>query len=94
VRVKKYRLEGVVGAEPIYRLLTTILDPDKAPAKELAALYHERWEIETALDELKKALPFYRDSRGPCDDNQGLGIPRGPTLLRGRLSQKQHFKMY
>jgi len=56
VRVIDYRLEGVEGAEPIYRLLTTILDPEKAPAQELAALYHERWEIETALDELKTHL--------------------------------------
>lgn len=56
VRVIDYRLAGVAEAEPIYRLLTTILDPEKAPAHELAALYHERWEIETALDELKTHL--------------------------------------
>ena len=53
VRVIEYRLEGVAGAEPIYRLVTTILDSAMASAEELAALYHERWEIETALDELK-----------------------------------------
>jgi hypothetical protein len=35
----------VEGAEPIYRLVTTILDNQQAPATELAALYHERWEI-------------------------------------------------
>jgi hypothetical protein len=56
VRVIDYRLKDVTGAEPIYRLITTILDPTQAPAKELAALYHERWEIETALDELKTHL--------------------------------------
>lgn len=56
VRVIEYRLEGVPDAEPIYRLLTTILDHETAPAHELAALYHERWEIETALDELKTHL--------------------------------------
>ncbi len=56
LRVIDYRLEGIEGAEPIYRLATTILDPDKAPAEELAALYHERWEIETAFDELKTHL--------------------------------------
>jgi hypothetical protein len=56
VRVLDYQLEGVVGSEPLYRLVTTILDYAKAPAKELAALYHERWEIETALDELKTHL--------------------------------------
>jgi hypothetical protein len=56
VRVVEYRLEGVAGAEPLYRLVTTILDPAAAPATELAALYHERWEIEGALDELKTHL--------------------------------------
>jgi hypothetical protein len=56
VRVIDYRLKDVPGAEAIYRLITTILDPVAAPAKELAALYHERWEIETALDELKTHL--------------------------------------
>jgi len=56
VRVIEYALEGVPDAEPIYRLLTTILDHEAAPAAELAALYHERWEIETALDELKTHL--------------------------------------
>jgi hypothetical protein len=56
VRVIDYRLEGVEDAEPIYRLITTILDPKQAPARELAALYHERWEIETAFDELKTHL--------------------------------------
>jgi hypothetical protein len=56
VRVVEYKLEGVPGAEPLYRLLTTILDHAAAPAAELAALYHERWEIETALDELKTHL--------------------------------------
>src|SRR5918995_1307216 len=56
VRVVEYRLEGVADAEPLYRRVTTILDPAAAPAVELAALYHERWEIETALDELKTHL--------------------------------------
>ena len=56
VRVIDYRLEGVADAEPIYRLVTTLLDPARVPAPELAALYHERWEVETALDELKTHL--------------------------------------
>jgi Insertion element 4 transposase N-terminal/Transposase DDE domain len=56
VRVVEYRLGGVAEAEPLYRLVTTILDPTQAPAATLAALYHERWEIETALDELKTHL--------------------------------------
>lgn len=56
VRVIDYRLAGVAGAEPIYRVVTTLLDQETAPAPELAALYHERWEIEMALDELKTHL--------------------------------------
>ena len=56
VRVIEYRLHGVTDAESIYRLLTSLLDPAQAPATELAALYHERWEIETALAELKTHL--------------------------------------
>jgi hypothetical protein len=56
VRIIEYTLAGVPDAEPLYRLITTILDADAAPAGELAALYHERWEIETALAELKTHL--------------------------------------
>jgi hypothetical protein len=56
LRVVEYRLEGLAEAEPLYRLVTTIVDPAQAPAAELAALYHERWEIEGALAELKTQL--------------------------------------
>jgi hypothetical protein len=56
VRVIDYRLQDVEGSEPLYRLITTILGHEQAPAQELAALYHERWEIETTLDELKTHL--------------------------------------
>ena len=54
------RLEGVPGAESLYRLVTTLLDPVAAPAAELAALYHERWESEGAFAELKVSLPGER----------------------------------
>jgi hypothetical protein len=56
VRVIEYTLDAPTPPgedETTYRLLTTILDPRRAPAAELAALYPERWEFETALDELK-----------------------------------------
>ncbi len=39
-----------------YRVITTLLDPRKAPALELANLYGRRWDIETALAELKTSL--------------------------------------
>lgn len=46
----------VTGSNDKYFLLTNILSPDDAPADELAALYHERWEHENTLDELKTHL--------------------------------------
>jgi hypothetical protein len=56
VRVIEYAVddEGRPGAKgSTYRLVTTILDPAAAPAHELAALYAQRWEIESVFDELK-----------------------------------------
>jgi len=53
VRVIEYTIDdGRAPAGP-FRLVTTILDPAEASATELAAAYHQRWEIETAFDELK-----------------------------------------
>jgi len=53
VRVIQYTIEG---SSEVYRLVTTILDATLAPAKELAALYAQRWEVESAFDELKTHL--------------------------------------
>jgi Insertion element 4 transposase N-terminal/Transposase DDE domain len=55
VRVIEYTLAdpGRRTSVDRYRLVTTIGDPAMAPAHELAALYTERWEVETALGELK-----------------------------------------
>lgn len=56
VRVIEYSLPGMPDAQARYRLITTILDAGKAPAMELAALYHQRWQIEGVFDELKTHL--------------------------------------
>jgi Insertion element 4 transposase N-terminal/Transposase DDE domain len=54
VRVIEYTIDdGRAPQNEHYRLVTTLLDPDQAPALELAELYAQRWEFETALDELK-----------------------------------------
>src|ERR1035437_4268779 len=54
VRVGEYQLgDGLRHADARELLLTTIRGPEQAPAAELGMLYHERWEIENALDELK-----------------------------------------
>jgi hypothetical protein len=54
VRVIEYRINGY---SELYRLITSVLDPAKVPAEELARLYAQRWTIETALGEIKDHLP-------------------------------------
>jgi hypothetical protein len=49
VRVIEFKLNG-----QLHRLLTTLLDPVQAPARELILLYSQRWQIET----------FYRECKG------------------------------
>jgi hypothetical protein len=56
VRVIEYAMPGDAQAQPRYRLMTTLLDAKTAPVLELAALYHQRWEIESVFDELKTHL--------------------------------------
>ena len=57
VRVVEYALHGSATlAKDRYRLVTNLLDPHEAPVLELAALYHERWEIEGVFDEFKTHL--------------------------------------
>ena len=57
VRVIDYTLlESATPVEDSYRLITNILDPEAAPALEMAALYQERWEIEGVFDEFKTHL--------------------------------------
>ena len=86
VRVIDYRLEGVPDAEPLYRLVTTLLDPAGAPAKELAALYHERWESEGAFAELKVALPgprlMLRSRRADLAEQELYGLLLAHFALR------------
>ncbi|MFF1918902.1 transposase [Streptomyces sp. NPDC058239] len=50
VRAVRYQLEAA-GEE--YTLLTTLTDHEQYPGSELAALYTERWEIESTFKELK-----------------------------------------
>lgn len=57
VRVIDYTLkESATPVQDSYRLVTNILDERQADALELAALYHERWEIEGVFDEFKTHL--------------------------------------
>ncbi|AMM22604.1 transposase (plasmid) [Frondihabitans sp. PAMC 28766] len=71
VRVIDYTIEDGRENPESYRLLTTILDPDEAPAEQLAAVYSERWEIESTFDELKT------HQRGP----RGVLRSKSPDLV-------------
>ncbi len=61
VRVIEYDVPDRAGngTGELIALLSTVLDPGAASAQELAAAYHQRWEEETANDQLKTHL------RGP-----------------------------
>lgn len=55
VRVIEYTIKHPEspGSELTYRLITSLLDIEKFPAELLARQYHQRWEVENTIDELK-----------------------------------------
>ena len=53
IRVVDYEIDDGRASDETYRLFTTIIDPDEASAVDLATAYAQRWEIESAFDELK-----------------------------------------
>ncbi len=91
VRVIDYRLDGVPGAEPLYRLATTLFDPAEAPAAELAALYHERWEAEGIFAEIKVTLPgrrlMLRSRRADLAEQEVFGLLLVHFALRRLMAQ-------
>jgi len=78
VRILEYRIEPQTAerladfpasrtsnqAQPqqLHRLVTTLLDPQQAPAEALILCYHERWEIEACIDEQKTHLRHARSA--------------------------------
>jgi hypothetical protein len=84
VRVVEYSL-GDDAAEPetTYGLLTTMLDHEKAPAEEFAALYRELWEIESAFDELKS---HQRSPRVVLHSKMPEGSSKGSTAISASTS--------
>jgi hypothetical protein len=67
-------------------LLTSLLDPEQFPAREIVAMYHERWENELAYDEIKTHLLDREEtirSRTPVAVRQELyGIAIAYNLVR------------
>lgn len=58
VRLVEYTVTGSAeGRESeVFRLITTILDPDEGTAGEIAAAYQERWEYEIVLKEIETQM--------------------------------------
>ena len=56
MRVIDYELANAQGEMTAYRLVTSLMDPEAAPAHELAQLYHTRWQVEAVFDEMKTHL--------------------------------------
>ena len=97
VRVIEYELPDVQdGKDELYRLVTTILAPERAPAKELAVLYHERWDVEGFFKQIKSVpqpgpdLPVQIAGRGAAGV---LGTPgralRNHAHHRGRRPSRR-----
>ena len=57
VRVIEYHLQDASGqVTETFTLIATLLDPEAAPARELAELYHARWQVETAIGAFKTGM--------------------------------------
>src|SRR6266487_6832973 len=93
VRIISYRLtDDRLGEEgKVYRLVTTLLNPVTAPALTLVELYHERWEIELVIDEIKtheRAQRKVLRSKTPQGVRQELlGIFLAHYLVRVLMAQ-------
>jgi hypothetical protein len=53
VRVIEYLIEDRPGSGELFCLITTITDQQLAPPRDLATVYHQRWEIELSFDEIE-----------------------------------------
>ena len=88
VRVIEYRVTGHAeepATSETFRLITTILDPTHASAEELAATYHQRWELEGAFKEIEIYLRAGRGirSKHPSWSVKKSGDCSSPTTRSG-----------
>lgn len=72
-------------------LLTSLLDPLAFPAQEIIALYHERWELELAFDEVKNHTLERQEAalrcKTPARITQELwGLAIGYNLVRKTMA--------
>jgi hypothetical protein len=93
VRIIEYTIDDPnrPGHGQVHRLLTTLLDPGMYPALNLIPLYHERWEIEVAIDEIdthQRLLDRPLRSRKPVGVIQELyGLLLAHFVIRSLIHQ-------
>lgn len=94
VRVVEYTFDDPArpGHGERHRLITTLLDAEKYPAEELIVLYHQRWEIEIANDEItthQLARPVTElRSRTPCGAVQEIyGVLLAHNAVRALMNE-------
>ena len=87
LRAVHYKRKGF----PPSTLLTSLLDAERYPAKEIVALYHERWETELGYDEIKTHMLERQESirsRTPDGVRQELwGIAIAYNLVRVEMER-------
>ena len=75
----------IAGKGP-FLLLTSLLDPERFPADELATLYHQRWEVELAYGEIKSSMlndePTLRSHKPETVEQELWGIFIAYNLVR------------
>lgn len=87
VRIIEYTLDdpGRPGSGEPHRLLTTLLDDGLDPARDLIVLYHERWEEERTIDELKthqRERPVLRSQTPAGVVQEVYGLLLGHYVIR------------
>src|SRR4029079_15493068 len=90
VRIIDYTFNdpGRPGSGQKHRLLSTLLDAHRHPAERLMVLYHERWEEELAIDELKthqRPRPVLRSETPAGVVQEIYGLLLGHFVIRKRL---------
>lgn len=56
LRMVRFRCQVPGGRTDTITVVTTLLDPKKYPARDIAALFRRRWEIETDLGHIKTTM--------------------------------------
>jgi Insertion element 4 transposase N-terminal/Transposase DDE domain len=92
VRIIEYTYDdpGRPGSGETHRLLTTLLDAHRHPAKQLIVLYHERWEEELTIDEFKTHLrerPVLRSETPAGVVQEVYGLLLGHYVVRKLLCE-------